>query len=330
MSEHARRLAHPGAQRADAARAGRPARRRCPTAAMRCGPFPSATWPTPSSCAARSKAWRRGLRPSAARRRWCCARRAPACAASTNCCASRRSTTRPSRAMSPTTRIPRAALEMAGSPVIAQADGARDQPAVRLALGLRAGAGQFAAPPATCSSIAQDQHGQVLDAIESREGSRAEALMREHSRIAQRNLREALHGSPEPIPLPGVQLIRRRADGESPGFQMKSDIHWMPARISALRDLTPTVREFEITPESRPCRRARARRPPAGAGAGRRAGAARCRTAPTRWSARARRPRWRIAVKRLDDGRGGSLAMWRLAVGDRLLVSEPQNHFGST
>ncbi|MBX9611844.1 MAG: PDR/VanB family oxidoreductase [Burkholderiales bacterium] len=36
---------------------------------------------------------------------------------------------------------------------------------------------------------------------------------------------------------------------------------------------------------------------------------------------------YRIAVKRLDDGRGGSLAMWRLSVGDRLRVTEPQNHF---
>ncbi|HSV58020.1 MAG TPA: GntR family transcriptional regulator [Variovorax sp.] len=57
--------------------------------------------------------------------------------------------------------------------------------------------------------IAQDQHWQVLDAIEAREGSRAEALMREHSRIAQRNLREVLHGAAH-HPLPGVQLIRRR------------------------------------------------------------------------------------------------------------------------
>lgn len=57
--------------------------------------------------------------------------------------------------------------------------------------------------------IAQDQHRQVLDAIENREGSRAEALMREHSRLAQRNLREALHGA-NAQPLPGVQLIRRR------------------------------------------------------------------------------------------------------------------------
>jgi GntR family transcriptional regulator of vanillate catabolism len=57
--------------------------------------------------------------------------------------------------------------------------------------------------------IAQDQHWQVLDAIENREGARAEALMREHSRIARRNLSEALHGGPTPT-LPGVQLIRRR------------------------------------------------------------------------------------------------------------------------
>jgi len=36
--------------------------------------------------------------------------------------------------------------------------------------------------------------------------------MREHSRIARRNLREALHGATtaEQRPLPGVQLIRRR------------------------------------------------------------------------------------------------------------------------
>ncbi|WP_076999064.1 GntR family transcriptional regulator [Variovorax sp. KK3] len=58
--------------------------------------------------------------------------------------------------------------------------------------------------------IAQDQHEQVLDAIENREGARAEALMREHSRLAQRNLREALHGAHDHS-LPGVQLIRRRA-----------------------------------------------------------------------------------------------------------------------
>ncbi len=57
--------------------------------------------------------------------------------------------------------------------------------------------------------VAQDQHWQVLNAIEQREGSRAESVMREHSRLAQRNLRDAVretHSS-----MPGVQLIRKRS-----------------------------------------------------------------------------------------------------------------------
>ncbi|MCH4270451.1 MAG: PDR/VanB family oxidoreductase [Kerstersia gyiorum] len=36
---------------------------------------------------------------------------------------------------------------------------------------------------------------------------------------------------------------------------------------------------------------------------------------------------YRIAVKRQDDGRGGSLSMWRLETGDRLSVFSPANHF---
>lgn len=58
--------------------------------------------------------------------------------------------------------------------------------------------------------VAQDQHRQVLDAIERGEGSRAEAIMREHSRIAQRNLREAIQ-SQHLDRMPGVRLIRRRS-----------------------------------------------------------------------------------------------------------------------
>lgn len=57
--------------------------------------------------------------------------------------------------------------------------------------------------------VAQDQHRQVLDAIERREGARAEAIMREHSRLAQRNLREAVR-SPHLERMPGVRLIRQR------------------------------------------------------------------------------------------------------------------------
>jgi len=58
--------------------------------------------------------------------------------------------------------------------------------------------------------IAQDQHRQVLAAIEQGEGSRAEAIMREHSRMAQRNLNEAMH-SPDLAHMPSVRLIRRKS-----------------------------------------------------------------------------------------------------------------------
>lgn len=105
---------------------------------------------------------------------------------------------------------------------------------------------------------------------------------------------------------------------------MKSDLQWMQAQVVALRDVTPTVREFELRPES-------------GFAADHEPGAhlqVQVLTAQGRVQTRSYSlvgegdgRCWRIAVKRLDDGRGGSLAMWRLAVGDRLQVSAPQNHF---
>ena len=55
--------------------------------------------------------------------------------------------------------------------------------------------------------VAQDQHREVLDAIRRREGARAVAFMREHSRIAQRNLRDAVKYQ-HIEKLPGVGLIR--------------------------------------------------------------------------------------------------------------------------
>jgi GntR family transcriptional regulator, vanillate catabolism transcriptional regulator len=58
--------------------------------------------------------------------------------------------------------------------------------------------------------VAQDQHRQVLDAIEQREGSRAESIMREHSRLAQRNLQKAMQ-SHDLEQMPGVRLIRKKA-----------------------------------------------------------------------------------------------------------------------
>ena len=57
--------------------------------------------------------------------------------------------------------------------------------------------------------VAQAQHRAVVDAIERREGARAEALMREHARIAQQNLREALRSHRTLQQIPGASLMRR-------------------------------------------------------------------------------------------------------------------------
>jgi len=58
--------------------------------------------------------------------------------------------------------------------------------------------------------VAQQQHHAVLEAIAQREGARAEALMREHARIAHANLRAALQSHQTLQMLPGANLIRRR------------------------------------------------------------------------------------------------------------------------
>ncbi len=58
--------------------------------------------------------------------------------------------------------------------------------------------------------IAQEQHRAVVEAIARREGARAEALMREHARIAQQNLSEALASRQAMLRVPGAALLRRR------------------------------------------------------------------------------------------------------------------------
>lgn len=58
--------------------------------------------------------------------------------------------------------------------------------------------------------VAQHQHRQVLQAIAQRESARAEALMREHARIARHHLGLALQ-NPLQERTPGVQLIRTKA-----------------------------------------------------------------------------------------------------------------------
>ena len=59
-------------------------------------------------------------------------------------------------------------------------------------------------------TVAQDQHRCVLNAIERREGGRAEAIMREHARIAHRNLERAFSNQVILDLVPGSALITRR------------------------------------------------------------------------------------------------------------------------
>jgi GntR family transcriptional regulator of vanillate catabolism len=59
-------------------------------------------------------------------------------------------------------------------------------------------------------TIAQDQHRCVVEAIENREGARAEAIMREHARLARRNLELAMHDQDALRQVRGAILIAPR------------------------------------------------------------------------------------------------------------------------
>lgn len=106
---------------------------------------------------------------------------------------------------------------------------------------------------------------------------------------------------------------------------MKSNATWTDAVVESLQDLTPTVREFCLRPigDDAPME-------PHAPGSHLQVQVMVAGRPQTRSYSLVGQPdgqAFRIAVKRLDQGRGGSLAMWRLAVGDRLQVSGPQNHF---
>lgn len=97
---------------------------------------------------------------------------------------------------------------------------------------------------------------------------------------------------------------------------------WTEAVVESFRDVTPTVREFTLRPSGGALPHAPGGHLQLQILVGDRP--------HTRSYSLIGAPDplvYRIAVKRLDDGRGGSLAMWRLSVGDRLRVTEPQNHF---
>lgn len=61
-------------------------------------------------------------------------------------------------------------------------------------------------------TIAQDQHRQIVDALRCREGARAEAIVREHARLAVRNIGHALRNRRTLAQLPGAALIAEADD----------------------------------------------------------------------------------------------------------------------
>jgi GntR family transcriptional regulator of vanillate catabolism len=62
--------------------------------------------------------------------------------------------------------------------------------------------------------IAEEHHRALIDAIEHREGARAESMAREHARLTRRNLEEALGDEANLDTIPGGYLIKvRSAEG---------------------------------------------------------------------------------------------------------------------
>jgi GntR family transcriptional regulator of vanillate catabolism len=96
--------------------------------------------------------------------------------------------------------------ELSGSaPVIRQIDRASAMPFASPSAFVMA---QSALPEAhTILLIGQEHHRIVVDAIENREGARAEAIMREHARLAVRNLRLALRNRNHLDLLPALALL---------------------------------------------------------------------------------------------------------------------------
>jgi vanillate O-demethylase ferredoxin subunit len=103
---------------------------------------------------------------------------------------------------------------------------------------------------------------------------------------------------------------------------MRGTQTWTDAVITSFRDVTPSVREFTLQPDGHVL--------PYAPGSHLQFQVRVNGKDQTRSYSLVGAPdaaAYRVAVKRLGDGRGGSVAMWQLAVGERLRMSEPQNHF---
>jgi GntR family transcriptional regulator, vanillate catabolism transcriptional regulator len=58
--------------------------------------------------------------------------------------------------------------------------------------------------------VGQEQHHVIVEAIENRQGARAESIAREHARLARRNLEMALTDQAILSCVPGNSLIKRQ------------------------------------------------------------------------------------------------------------------------
>ena len=107
---------------------------------------------------------------------------------------------------------------------------------------------------------------------------------------------------------------------------MRHNLHRHPATVRAYRDLSPTVREFELRPEGGV--------KPWTVGSHLTVQVPIADRTEDRFYSLVGLPHapgaaevYRIAVKRAEPGRGGSRHMWGLAVGAELMIGEPNNHF---
>jgi ferredoxin-NADP reductase len=107
---------------------------------------------------------------------------------------------------------------------------------------------------------------------------------------------------------------------------MRNFEHWQAATVEALRDLSPTVREFTLRPDEGVL--------PWSVGSHLKIVVHVAGHEDQRHYSLVGLPQasqadgvYRIAVKRADPSRGGSRYMWSLAVGERVRIEEPNNHF---
>ncbi len=97
---------------------------------------------------------------------------------------------------------------------------------------------------------------------------------------------------------------------------------WTSARVKGTRDLTPQIREITLAPAAQDTRYS--------TGAHLRVRVLIDGRSDLRHYSLIGLPKdgeWRIAVKREDQGRGGSRFMWSLKLGDEIEVAYPSSHF---